>query len=636
MKNTDKSNKPQSIAHCMFTNCPAEMQALKQWVMWKYIWRDDDTPEGGSWTKVPFQANGNPASSTDPETWTDFKSAVIAWNQRRGYWDGIGFVFTRECGIVGIDVDNAIKWVQSNDHESELPIYDKWINGVLTVIGDTYAELSPSRTGAHLYVKAKLAQAVKYDGGGIEIYCESRYFTFTGDVITDCNIVAEAQEGLDKIVNGLLAKRAEKQTQKNESQPPATSHQPPTATHLTIEELLRVAFAASNGAEIKRLFDGGWEGTYQSRSEADMALARYLAFYCGGHPLVLTQMMERSALARQKWNKRATSGGATNLSLVIDKVLASERNYFEPARSFFNSNGTKSSDASEADRRSRRYSLKDLGPLALAYRKDPNTRGMECGGPFDEMDEIYRPRRKLVTITVGAPGAGKTTFWLNYLRQFAIKHSLHVGISSFESDPNELTHTLVQAHIQKPTFPDEDGCCTEAEFLQALNELAPYFTIYDPRWEERNITSLSAFWDDTIKEGRLDCIYLDPFTELQPPERLMGKYNEFAQQELARFFDYTKSRSLMSWLICHPTKNWNRKEGLQLWNINGSKDFETKADFGVVLERKEGKLIVSMRKVRVWRTGDVGEQRAFYYNQRKGLFLPTSCNLERGFNGKRY
>lgn len=617
MKHTNKS-KPPVAPIPQFEEIPEELQVLRQWVLWRYVWKN----EQGAWAKVPLQPDGTAASTTNPETWSTFDTVVLAFNQRQGYFSGIGFVFTRESGYVGIDLDNCIEWRKVNG--VLCPVFGQPIKRTLARIPTSYIEYSPSRTGAHFIVKANPKQAVKFqtDEGDIEIYAEGRYFTITGDMI-DSSPIADATEAVNEIVDILLGTRAQPQSEKTVKDVPLA--------YLSIEERLDIALNhASNSADIKKLFDGDFSGyahgNNEGRSEADIALCRYLAFYSENNATLLIEMMNASKMVRPKWEKRY-GDGTTYLTRLVKKVLATETQFYEPTKSFLST--PKAGIVSE--RKSRSYRLQELGEAALRYRNDPHARGIECSAPeFYELDEIYRPRRKLMTVVVGEPAAGKTTFVLNYLYHFAIRNALHVGLVSFENDPVDLTHSLVQAHLKKPTFVEFDNCCTEEEFRQALDEIGQHFTVYDPTWEEQNINGLSGFWEDSIKadEG-LDCIYLDPFTELQPSEKLLGKYTDFASQQLSQFVSFTRTRSLMSWLVCHPTKNFTRKDGLKLWNINGSGDFERKADFGLVLTREDGKLQVEVQKVRHWRTGTMGAMCAWHYNQAKATYTPARVTVNK-------
>src|SRR5262249_28653369 len=82
---------------------PKELTALKQWV----CWRLDPDPKGGKDKKIPYcPHNGKRASPTNPETWTDCATALYA--KDKYLYTGIGFVFVKDGGIVGVDIDNCV------------------------------------------------------------------------------------------------------------------------------------------------------------------------------------------------------------------------------------------------------------------------------------------------------------------------------------------------------------------------------------------------------------------------------------------------------------------------------------------------------------------------------------------------
>ena len=81
-------------------NIPEELKELRQWVTWKYVFKE------GKWTKPPYQVNGRElASSTDPETWGSFEDALKTYQSKRV--DGIGFVVSENEEIIGIDLDHC-------------------------------------------------------------------------------------------------------------------------------------------------------------------------------------------------------------------------------------------------------------------------------------------------------------------------------------------------------------------------------------------------------------------------------------------------------------------------------------------------------------------------------------------------
>ena len=152
-----------------FANFPAELKALPNWVLWRYL---PPRSHGQKWRKVPFQPNGKTASTTDRSTWSRFAECYAAYTPDG--FDGVGFVFDGEIGAdglcyCGIDLDSCIE----NGKEIHLLARTriKRLN--------TYTELSVSGTGFHCITRAKpLDRIVKFDS--VEVYTNARYFTFTG------------------------------------------------------------------------------------------------------------------------------------------------------------------------------------------------------------------------------------------------------------------------------------------------------------------------------------------------------------------------------------------------------------------------------------------------------------------------
>jgi len=166
---------------------PEELRLLKQFILWCSVPNKDGKP-----TKVPYRCVGGKASTTDPNTWSEFGFALEC--MRKADWaTGIGFVFTAEDPYCGIDLDNI--W-RSDADEGTL-----WAIDIMERFSDTYGEASPSDTGYKIWCKAKLPHAVKRNvgTGGIEIYDQKRFFTVTGDS-NKVSVIADHQTDIDALV----------------------------------------------------------------------------------------------------------------------------------------------------------------------------------------------------------------------------------------------------------------------------------------------------------------------------------------------------------------------------------------------------------------------------------------------------
>jgi primase-polymerase (primpol)-like protein len=105
----------------------------KHWVVWKWVEvkGKDGKPK---LTKPPFRADApsKHASSTDPATWCDLKTAMLAYME--GKADGIGFVLTGS-DWTAIDIDDCRNAATSNLHT--------WANHKVSR-ANSYAEVTPS------------------------------------------------------------------------------------------------------------------------------------------------------------------------------------------------------------------------------------------------------------------------------------------------------------------------------------------------------------------------------------------------------------------------------------------------------------------------------------------------------------
>lgn len=179
MSNTSSPAKPLAPPLPNPANVPPQLRLLKRWLGWSYQWKDE------KWTKQPVspltgQFIGVTSRGTKGQDWashwTDFDGAVKGASGLK--LDGVGFVFTKEDGFLGIDFDNC------RDGLGKLhPAVSEWIG---ITCEKTYAEVSPSKTGVHIIGKAQLhAPGNKKPFPGVpeikvEFYDDARFFTYTG------------------------------------------------------------------------------------------------------------------------------------------------------------------------------------------------------------------------------------------------------------------------------------------------------------------------------------------------------------------------------------------------------------------------------------------------------------------------
>jgi P4 family phage/plasmid primase-like protien len=186
-----KGNMKPTALPVLTQNIPATLKKVPRWVMWSFI----EVGEGESkrWSKMPLQTNGRPASSTNPDTWSDFLNVEDAYNT--GKFSGIGFVFSKDDDLVGIDLDDCYSSAGLSDFAQ---------NVVDQVQG--YTEISPSGTGVKIFTRSTLFASHADHSIGFEAYATGRFFTITGNKLSG-TIPDEPQD-----LTGIIPARALRET----------------------------------------------------------------------------------------------------------------------------------------------------------------------------------------------------------------------------------------------------------------------------------------------------------------------------------------------------------------------------------------------------------------------------------------
>lgn len=283
-----------------FNSIPSKMRNLPQWVLWMYEMVD------GRMTKVPYQIYGNQARSNDRRTWSTFHTVVNYYNKTNT--DGIGFMFSKQDNLIGIDIDDCVKDGVINDFAKE----------IIEML-DSYTEISVSGTGIHIIVEGKMPDGFYGTGRknaelGLEVYCYGRYFTMSANRENDNEIeerTDEISELLDKyFVSSTLPTRVNLNDYATDS------------ILLSNEALWEKMFNSNNGSDIAAMYNGeliinnDWSST-------DMSLCNHLAFWTGKSASRMDSMFRETALMRDKWDRiHFTETGETYGERTISEAIS--------------------------------------------------------------------------------------------------------------------------------------------------------------------------------------------------------------------------------------------------------------------------------------------------------------------------
>jgi putative DNA primase/helicase len=293
---------------------PQRLTTAPHWVCWRMEERE------GKPTKVPYDPRtSKKAKSNNPATWCSFETAVAGASAADSGYDGIGYMFSDDDQLTGIDLDKCI---------DESGVLDPSAAEIVADL-NSYTEITPSGRGLHIIVEGA-PPSTKCRKGGVEIYHKTRYFTVTGRQWPGTpQEIAPRQDALESLYSATFEPIPESILNGNLNGHAHTNgHTAPIS--LSDEDLLRIAFEAKNGAKVRDLWAGNTGAYGNDESAADLALCSCLQFYTGPDEARIDSWFRRSGLMRPKWDTRHSGDGLTYGQLTIRKALEGKTEFYKP------------------------------------------------------------------------------------------------------------------------------------------------------------------------------------------------------------------------------------------------------------------------------------------------------------------
>lgn len=292
-----------------YSAIPQELKGYKNWVCWQAY--PDPKSHSGISKKPVNPKTGGLAQSNNPETWSDFETAV----RQSGKYSGIGFMFSNSP-FFGVDLDDMPNDIQDYQNGGADNIISEFVNTL-----QSYAEFSQSKTGVHIICKGTLPEGrrkAKNDSGGFEMYENGRFFVVTGNYCSEYGYINDCTESVKPLHSKYLGKTAEPKPNKNI-----------TVNLNSVDDIVRAACSAKNGSLFKALYSGDFSA-YSSQSEADMAFCNMLAFWCGCDAEKMDAIFRQSGLMRDKWDRKQS--GTTYGVITLQKAISGCSQTYNPKK----------------------------------------------------------------------------------------------------------------------------------------------------------------------------------------------------------------------------------------------------------------------------------------------------------------
>ena len=296
-----------------YQNIPQELRNLKQWGLFELKWVEARKKN----TKIPINPyDGSAGKSNDPNTWSDFDTAMRALNDVERA-DGLAFYFAN--GYVGLDIDhidsNLEDWRAGDNDPNNL------VNKFQDLTDNTYMEVSQSGTGIHAIFKGKIP-GKRRRKGNYEMYQTGRFFALTGNnIVPDPTIKSMSDDEMKTLYEFLFGKDNIVQLHSESDNI--------TPVDLSVAEIIkRAENSAKTGTRFTMFMKGGWEQFYSSHSEADMAFANDLAFWTGRDFHKMDTIFRNSSLMREKFDEK--HGAVTYGTSLLNKAINETQNIYNP------------------------------------------------------------------------------------------------------------------------------------------------------------------------------------------------------------------------------------------------------------------------------------------------------------------
>jgi primase-polymerase (primpol)-like protein len=274
------------------------------------VWRLEYKPGTLKPTKIPYDAKtGQRASTTDATTWSDYATAIAAWQS--GGYAGIGWVFTATDDYFFFDLDGCRDAV-TGEVSAEAQAICANFNGAAW-------EVSQSGEGLHLFGRCDKVLLASYRNrwaGWLEFYRAERFVAFGPG-----GIAGNLELDWTATLAWLVPVRATGETGEDMG---GSSVDPRWRGPTDDDELIKKFLANTGGTKAKlgssptnrQLWEGdaaalgqffpSTTGKAFDQSQADLSLMNALAFWTGRDHERMVRLFTRSALGkRDKWTKRA-------------------------------------------------------------------------------------------------------------------------------------------------------------------------------------------------------------------------------------------------------------------------------------------------------------------------------------------
>lgn len=276
---------------------PETIKKYDNWLVWCKEWNDTRN----KFEKIPY--NPKTHKKALKTGICDYNTAFNVY-QNMDEYQGLGFLFTKECNLTFIDIDHCI---DDEGNENELA------QELIEMFSDCFIELSQSEKGIHIICLGCVPKTLKTQE--IEMYSCDRYIALTGNALCP-NEPQEAQKRVNAIYNRFKPQEAENEPKKG------IKGQLYNRV-IDVDAIIEVIMNSKQGKKFECLHFGDWkewnDPIYETQNQADQAYFNIVNYFTGGNDEKTIAIFEQS-------NLYDTIRRKTNVNYYIKLSLQAAKN----------------------------------------------------------------------------------------------------------------------------------------------------------------------------------------------------------------------------------------------------------------------------------------------------------------------
>lgn len=256
------------------------------------------------------------------------------------------------------------------------------------------------------------------------------------------------------------------------------------------------------------------------------------------------------------------------------------------------------------------------------------SRGYSTGWP--ELDEYMTIRPGELTVVLGTPGSGKSSFVNALTHNLATSLGWKIGMCSFETPPDEHLSQLAELRDGRPFREGPSIRMTEPELRRALHWIDQHF--FFVRLDEDTAPTVDTILEKArmlVARHGIRAMVIDPFSELEHAKDRFLNESSYIAQAVTKIRQFGRLHGCHVFLVVHPAK-LQRENGKtpepNMYDASGSAAFNNKADIGVIVHRdrydNSHNVTINVAKVRFRAVGHTGRLTMRYNTLNGRYFVP--------------